>query len=181
MRYFKKLESERLYLAPLCMDDAETYCKWINDPSTSDGLDKTVDVMTLEDEKEWLEKVIKSGSYNFSIVKKDSDTLIGNCTLFKVDNINQSAEVGIMIGEETERNKGYGKEAIKMLLKYGFEELNLHTINIGAFSFNERAIKCYKSIGFKEVGRMRECRYHLGTWHDLVLMDMLRDEFLKDE
>ena len=178
MKYFKKLESERLYLGPLMVNDAKTYCQWINDPSTSDGINKTKDMVTIENETEWLENINKrDDNYNFSIIIKENDTLIGSCAILKVDNINQKAEIGIMIGEESQRNKGYGKETIKMLLDYGFNELNLHNIEIGAYSFNERAVACYKGIGFKEVGRIRENRYHQGKRYDSVILDILKDEF----
>lgn len=177
MKYFKKLESKRLYLSQMHIEDAEIFCEWMNDKNVTDGLGSTKKLTTIEKEKEYLEKANTSDDYNFSIIKKEDNSLIGSCTLGIHNQINQHGEIGILIGDEKNRNKGYGKEVIIMLLDYGFNTLNLHSIEIGAFSFNERAIICYKHIGFKEVGRIRENNYHEGKMHDSIILDMLKDEF----
>lgn len=177
MKYFKKLEGDRIYLAPLMIEDVSTFCKWLNDPQVSDGTNKTKDVVTLENEREYIENMNKKGKYIFSIVKKDGDKLIGNCSLDNIDWPNRAGTVGILIGEESERGNGYGEEALKLLLNYGFNELCLHNIQLGVFSFNERAIACYKKVGFKKVGRNREVRYCNGKWYDGICMDILESEF----
>ena len=94
-----------------------------------------------------------------------------------VDLINQTAELGIFIGEQDDRNKGYGKEAIKLILDYGFNTLNLNNIMLKVYSFNEKAIKTYKKVGFKTFGVRRECRYRDGLVYDTVYMDILKKEF----
>ena len=181
MKYFKKMESENLYLAPMMMEDLEKYCMWMNDNKVTDGLDKTKDVTTIENEREYLENIGKNGDYAFSIVKKENDKLIGSCTLMHVDHINQTCEIGIMIGDSSSRGKGYGKEVLNMLLNYGFNTLNLNAINLGVLSFNERAIKCYKKVGFKEIGRLRQACFSNGKRYDVILMDILKEEFYNKE
>lgn len=177
MKYFKKMESENLYLAPMMVSDAEKYCEWMNDKEVTDGINKTKDVTTFENEIEYLENVCKNGTYAFSIVKKDNDKLIGSCTLMHSDFIAQTAEIGIAIGEKASRGKGYGVEVIKMLLEYGFNTLNLNAICLEAYSFNENALKCYKKAGFREVGKKREAGYQNGKRCDIIIMDMLRSEY----
>lgn len=177
MKYFKKIEGERVYLSPIHHEDAEIFCKWLNDRSVSDGINKTKDLVTIEDEKKWIENLDGKNDYNFSIIEKENNIIIGNCTIRKIDHIGQHAELGILIGEEENRNKGYGKEVIELLLNYGFNELNLHSIELSALSFNERAINCYKKSGFKEVGRIRESLYNNGKRYDIVILDILKDEF----
>ena len=179
MKYFKKLEGKNIYLAPMMVEDAKIYCKWMNDSAVTDGLNKTKDVTTLENEIEYIEKVNKSGDYAFSIVKKENDELIGSCSFHQIDWPSRAATVGIQIGEEKERGKGYGQDVLKDLLDYGFNELGFHNIQLGVYSFNEQAIECYKKVGFKEVGRNREVRWHDGKWHDGITMDILEDEFNK--
>lgn len=177
MKYFKKIEGTRVYLSPISLDDAETFCKWLNDRSVTDGINKTKDLVTVEDEKNWIESIRNTNDYNFSIINKNNNELIGNCTIRKIDYISGHAELGILIGEEENRNKGYGKEVISLLLNYGFNELNLHSIELSALSFNKRAINCYKKAGFKEVGKIRESIYNNGKLHDVIILDILKEEF----
>lgn len=177
MKYFKKLESENLILGPMMMDDALTYVKWLNDYRVTDGIGKTKDITTIENEIEYLERITKEGKHNFSIIKKDNEQLIGSCSIMNIDSINQTAEVGILIGEESARGKGYGEETLRIILDYGFNTLNLHNIYLGVYSFNEQAIACYKKVGFKEAGRLREAKFHNGKRYDDIRMDILRDEF----
>ena len=76
------------------------------------------------------------------------------------------------------RGKGYGTEALGLLVEYGFQQLNFHSICLHVYSFNERAIRAYKKIGFKEAGRLRECYWADGRWHDRLIMDLLDHEWL---
>ena len=85
--------------------------------------------------------------------------------------------MGIFIGDEQYRGRGIGKEAIHLILDYGFNYLNLNSIQLSVFAFNERAIACYKKCGFKEVGRLREAYYLNGKYYDKILMDILKSEF----
>ena len=180
MKYFKKLEGPNLILAPMMMEDAPTYVKWLNDYRVTDGIGKTKDVTTIENEIEYLQNITKEGKYNFCIVTKDKEELIGSCSIMNIDQINQTAELGILIGEESKRGKGYGQEALKIMLDYGFNTLNLHNIYLGAYSFNEQAIACYKKVGFKEAGRLREAKFYNGKRYDDIKMDILRDEFYEN-
>ena len=94
-----------------------------------------------------------------------------------VDSVHQQAELGIFIGEKDYWDKGLGTEAVKLLLDYGFNLLNLHNILLKVFSYNERAIKCYKKVGFKEIGRRRESREIASQKYDEIYMDILSSEF----
>lgn len=75
------------------------------------------------------------------------------------------------------RNKGYGTEAIQLILDYGFNYLNLNNIKLDVLSFNERAIACYKKCGFKEYGRRRKSEFINGKYYDRISMDILKEEF----
>ena len=91
----------------------------------------------------------------FAIVARQADTLIGRCMLFDVNLVDRTAMLGIVIGEQDYWGKGYGQDAVKLLLDYGFNLLNLNNIMLGTFSFNDRALHCYRKVGFKEIGRRR--------------------------
>ncbi len=174
MKYFKKIVGKRIYLSPMNVEDAEIYVKWLNDFSVTDGVGSSCRVTSLETEKEWLTR--NSGQYQFAIVKLEDDKLIGNCGIQGIDQLRQCAEVGLFIGDEENRNKGYGEEVLNLLLDYGFDYLNLNNIMLKVFSFNENAISCYKKVGFKEIGRRRQSYYIKGKFHDEVYMDILRNE-----
>lgn len=176
MRY-KKIESERIYLSPLTIEDAEMYTKWMNDRKVTDGIASTSRLTNSITEKAWVEKIMESGEYTFGIVLKENDELIGNCGIMDFNPIKGTGTLGIFIGEEENRNKGYGSEALEMLLNYGFNQLRCHNIDLGVFSFNERAINCYKKIGFKEYGRRKECYFLDGKWHDEIKMEILETDY----
>ena len=171
MKYFKKIVGERLYLSPMNVEDAETYVKWMNDRKVTDNLGNTRRVCTLLGEKEYIESR-KNDNYDFSIVLND-DTLIGNISLMDVNLVSRKATLGIFIGEEENRSKGYGTEAMKLLVDYGFNILGLHNIDLNVYAFNERAIKAYEKVGFKEYGRRHESYFLDGKYHDEINMEII--------
>lgn len=174
MNYFKKLIGKRVYLSPMNVEDAETYVKWLNDFNITDGLGTSSIIISLEGEKEWISH--NSDKYHFAIINLENDKLIGNCGFNELEQLRQCAEVGLFIGDEENRNKGYGEEVLNLLLNYGFNYLNLNNIMLKVFSFNKRAINCYKKVGFKEIGRRRQAYYLKGKFYDEVYMDILRED-----
>ena len=88
-----------------------------------------------------------------------------------------TAWVGIGIGDPDYRGKGYGTEAMKLILKYAFNELNLHRVNLGVFEFNERAIKSYKKCGYKYEGTERELIFKDDKRWDVLNMGILRSDW----
>ncbi len=176
MPYFRKIVGERLYLSPVSADEAEKYTRWINDLETTLNLTTAPKIISLEKERQMLEEFQKGG-YNFAIVQKENDELTGNCGLIGVDLIQKTAELGIFIGEKKHRGKGYGQEAVSLLLDYAFNLLNLHSVYLRVRSFNTAGVRCYEKIGFKVIGRRRECNMIGGKYYDEVYMDILDREF----
>ena len=97
--------------------------------------------------------------------------------LKKLKTIGRSAILGIFIGDKEYRSNGYGTEAIKLLLEYGFKYLNLHSIKLELLAANERAHKCYLKCGFKDTGRSRDAIFLNGKYYDKLQMDILESEF----
>lgn len=179
MKYFKKMVGERVYLSPIDTDDAEVYTKWINDLEVSIYLTSAPNVYSLSKEKEILEKLSKEG-YNFAIIDSEKVKVIGNCGLMNVDYTNRKAELGIFIGEKDYWGKGYGAEAIELLLDYSFNILNLNSIMLIVKAFNKRAIRCYEKCGFKLIGKRREAVIVGPNKYDEYYMDILAEEFKKN-
>lgn len=176
MKYFKKLLGEKIYLSPRNTEDVEKFVKWLNDFETTDYIGRSGALVTIEAEKEYLEKHTKEEA-TFGIVELKTDELIGSISLEDISYINRRATLGVFIGEKESRNKGYGTEAIKLILDYGFNYLNLNNIKLDVMEFNERAIACYKKCGFKEYGRRRKSEFTNGKYYDRISMDILAEEF----
>ncbi len=177
MKYFKKLVGENIYLSPMNVEDAPIYLKWMNDFSTTDYIGSSYNMITLSNEKQWLEESLKESRNQFAVVTLDGNKLIGNCGFEDLDKTKRTAMIGLFIGEEEYRNKGYGIQILKLLLDYGFNYLNLNNIMLYVYEFNERAIKAYKKVGFKEMGRRRKSYFVNGKYYDVVHMDILAEEF----
>ena len=176
--HFKKLIGKRCFLSPCSSDEAEKWAEWDNDLEVAIPLgDEAYTTYTLEKMREILAEVSKQQSHIFSIVETKTVTSIGRCLLFSIDHVNRQAMMGIVIGEKEKWGKGYGQEAINLLLDYGFNLLNLNNIMLGTYSFNLRAQACFRKVGFKEIGRRREARILGKEKYDVVLMDMLAKEF----
>jgi len=178
MTHYRKLVGKKCYLSPCSLEDAEKWATWDNDLETTVPLgDEAYTPIALAKTKENLSRTIQHQDHVFSIVDSHADTLIGRCLLFNMDQVNGNGTVGIVIGEKEYWGRGYGQEAIKLLLDYGFNLLNLNNIMIGTFEYNKRAIQCYEKVGFREIGQRRQARTIGGKKYDVILMDILADEF----
>jgi RimJ/RimL family protein N-acetyltransferase len=178
MPYYKKLAGEKCYLSHCIQEDAEHWVAWFSDLEVTIPLgDEAYTPTSLEEEQEAIGEILSGNSHVFSIVDLQTDQAIGRCMFFNLDAVNRTAMLGIVIGEKGHWDQGYGQEAISLLLDYGFNLLNLNSVMLGTFSFNERAIRCYEKVGFQLVGRRREARIIAGKRYDLILMDILADEF----
>jgi RimJ/RimL family protein N-acetyltransferase len=175
--YFKKLIGEKCYLSPIDTNDTEKFTEWLNDLEVTVNLQTYNTVINVESEKAFLDNLSKD--HNYSIIDKKTDELIGNCGFMDIDQLNQTAEAGIFIGNKNYWNKGYGTEALILLLDYGFKALNLHNIMLRVYDYNKRAIKMYENIGFKQIAIRREALYRNLQWHDIIFMDILSSEYYK--
>ena len=176
MPYFRKVVGEKCYLSPIDADDAPTYAAWLNDTEVAAGITFTRRVVNEEQERDALAE-LAAKPYHFAIVAVDGDELIGNCGIEIISAIDRTGELGILIGDKRFWNRGYGTEAVRLLLGFGFLTLNLNNIRLTVHSFNERAIRCYEKCGFKRCGIWPDSWYHDGELHGTVMMYLLRADF----
>ena len=174
--YFKKLVGEKCYLSPVDVDDFQKYTEWLNDLEITRNLLSSSWALNELVEKEALEKISREHSY--SIVDLKSNELIGICGLHDISQIYRRCELGIFIGNKAFLGLGYGEDAIRQLVKYGFEYLNMRNIMLRVFEFNERAISCYKKVGFKEIGKRRQGIELERKTFDIVFMDLLYEDLI---
>ncbi|MCV4229868.1 GNAT family N-acetyltransferase [Virgibacillus sp. LDC1] len=172
-------DSARLTCRKMTLNDADLYHTWRNDLEVMQSTSPCLDAYQLEETKDFVQHVIlgSSSSKSYLILLKETGRPIGIMSLIHIDTKNRNAECIIDIGEKTYWGKGYGFEAMTLLLDYAFLELNLHRVNLRVFSFNHKAIKLYEKIGFVHEGSSRQSLYRNGVWHDIVHMGILQSEY----
>lgn len=177
-KYIKKLVGEKVYLSPISLEDVEEYTYLVNDLSMSVGLGSPVycGVVDFENEKKILEN-LKDQKYQFAVRKIEDNKLLGNIGFNEVNELHKTGVLGIMLANQEEQNKGYGKEAINLLLDFGFSLLNLKNISLSVYEYNKIAYNVYKKIGFKETGKLRKVLEIMGKRYDVIIMDMLQEEY----
>ena len=173
--YIKKLIGKKCYLAPMRIEDAEKYAVWANDQEVSEYLNFASSSISLEAERIILDRISKE--HNYAIVDSETDELIGSMGLMSINHINRTAELGIFIGNKAYWSKGYGTEAMCLLINYAYQKLNLHNIILNVYSYNERAIKAYEKVGFKKIGARRGALIRNRKMHDIILMDIIPEDF----
>jgi len=114
-------------------------------------------------------------SPNFAI--EADGRFIGDCGLFNSDRRSGTAEVGIGIGDRAYWGRGYGREALSLLVDYGFRMQNFRKLWLTVHGSNERAIRSYCAVGFVEEGRLREQAWSGGRYEDILLMALFRSDF----
>lgn len=102
---------------------------------------------------------------------------VGEIVLNKLDTDNLSCNLRIALIGARAFGRGYGTEAMELLLGHAFDTTPLHRISLGVFTFNDRARHVYKKVGFVEEGIERDALLWDGEWHDAVLMSILRPEW----
>jgi len=170
---------ERVALRPLELEDAELLRSWFNNPEIHQHLGQHR-ALNAAAEREWLEGLHKRAEdHVFGIALRETGALIGCCGLHRVVLPHRSAELGVTIGEPARLNQGYGGEALRLLLAYGFDTLGLHRIELRVHENNPRAIRCYERLGFRREGEKREARWWAGRWWSVLEYAILEREWAR--
>lgn len=173
---------DRVRLRHVEREDLPLFVDWLNDPEVARGL-KIFTPLSMVEEEDWFENQLKRPVEErplcIDVQQGEEWKLLGNCGFFSIDWRNRSAELGIVIGDKTYWDQGYGSEVMKMLLRHGFSTLNLHRIFLTVFEDNPRAIRAYEKVGFVHEGRQRQAEYHDGQFHDVLFMSVLRPEWVE--
>jgi len=160
---------------------AKAFAKWDRDTEQHRLADSDPAQLWSEKKlKEFIEKHAEnsSKSFRFSIRTLADDKLIGGVGLWLSSWTHAESWLGISIGERDYWGKGYGTDAMRLIVQYGFIELNLRRISLGLHAYNERALKSYQKVGFQLEGRMRGEGLRDGVRFDSLWMGILREEWL---
>lgn len=165
-------------------DDLPRFTAWLNDPEVRRNLVVFQPLSSVQEEK-WFEEILKrpveEQPLNMDVLDKDTWRHAGNISFFDLDQRSRSAEIGIFIGEKTLWDKGFGSEAMRLMIAHGFETLNLNRIFLRVFEINPRGIRCYEKAGFRHEGRMRQAYYLEGRYIDVLIMSILKEEYLEEK
>ena len=175
----KKLVGEKTYLSQLTPEHASLGYRWHNDMETtllacSPGFRSPGSEAAM---RETIESFIKRNGHPFWIVESGVDEPVGSCALIDVNPIGRRAMLAALIGEKDRWSKGVGTDALRLLLDYGFNILNLNSIKLIVHESNQRAVRCYEKLGFQITGRKREAQILGKRIEDILLMDILASEF----
>jgi RimJ/RimL family protein N-acetyltransferase len=151
--------------------------RWFEDGELFRLLDERVaKIPTVENTKEFIEKINKEG-FIFGIHSRKDLTLIGFVGLGLINFYAREAWVGISIGDHGDQGRGYGTDAMNVIVRFAYFELNLNRISLNVFKYNNRGIKAYEKAGFKLEGRERESICRDGKWCDTLYMGILRKDW----
>ena len=159
--------------------DVERAYRWINDGEVTRFLTMRYPI-SLAAEEVWMQRDVSSpvsfADARLAIETKDG-LHIGFVNLHGTSPEDRRAWLGIMIGDKAYWSKGYGTDAMRTLLRFGFDEMNLHRIELTVHAGNERARACYRKCGFVDEVRLRQARYTRGEHVDVMVMGILREEW----
>jgi diamine N-acetyltransferase len=170
----------RVRLRGIEREDLPRFVRWLNDPEVIHGL-VIATPLSLPQEERWYQSVLERPVEEQPLVievGQGSDWVpIGNIGLTGFDWKVRCAEVGIFIGEKRFWNQGFGTEAMRLLIQYGFGTLNLNRISLRVYETNLRAIHSYVNAGFVHEGRLRQGHYQDGKLIDVLILGVLRSEW----
>lgn len=173
-------ESELIRLDSMDAErDAEIESRWTHDPAYARLL--SADPMRPRSpnqvKKRYEEMEKKENEYHFAIRARADDRLVGFIRLGHLEWTNGNAVLTFGIGDAADRGKGYGKEAVRLMLRYAFGELNLYRLTANVPGNNERAQRVLERAGFCVEARRREAIHRDGQRWDALVMGLLRDEW----
>ncbi len=140
----------------------------------------TQNAYTFEEVEAFCKKVEAAddrADYAITLKSDPESVYIGEVVLNHIDEVNRSASFRIALAAADHFGKGYGTEATRLILAYGFEQLNLHRIELEVYDFNPRAQHVYEKLGFVKEGVRRDVLWWDGCYHSAITMSILRDEY----
>jgi len=157
-------------------EDVPLLFPWINNRDTT-LWSAPYHPVSESDHREWAQGVIASSDRAFFVIRRISDDrVVGTCQLHSIHPVHRTAELQIRIGEAADRGRGCGSEAVVLLLRFAFDDLNLHRVQLHVFADNASAIRVYEKAGFVREGLLRQAAHIGGRYVDVVVMGILRED-----
>ena len=169
------LRGSKVVLRPLASGDLRRCVKWFSDPQVTQFLGRNTPV-TLAEEERWFRDYVRRGDEQIFAIEVEGKH-VGNLGLHKVDRVHRKADLGIVIGEPAYWSRGYGTDALRAALVYGFDLLALNKVSLDVLEDNVRAQRSYVKCGFVREGVHREDVFKNGRFLNVVRMSILAREF----
>lgn len=176
------IAGQRVRLRRIERADLPRFVAWLNDPELRDHL-AAIYPLSQAQEEQWFESMLRQEPTQqpFAIdallkPKAKQWTLVGTISFHSVDWRHRTAELGLFIGPQELWGKGFGTDALRALVAFAFQELNLHRVWLRVYEENTRARRSYEKVGFVVEGRLRQDRFHGGRYTDTLVMGLLREE-----
>ncbi len=170
-------DGDRLALSTIEPQDEPKLRTWINDPEIWSTLGMRRPINAPQETQRIEQFNTSSEDLIFGVYLKAEEKLIGTVGMHRIDAVSRRGVIGILIGEKDYQNTGYGTEAMQLILRYGFREMNLHRILLHVFGGNDRAIHVYEKVGFVREGTLRDHLWRHGRWNDVYIYGMLESEW----
>jgi RimJ/RimL family protein N-acetyltransferase len=170
---------ERIVLREFRAEDISGIRAWCNDPQITRYLSgRHTKPIPWEQSAEELDRFLRgdAGGVNLVVAQKEGGRYMGQVSLFMIDHQARKAELAIVLGPESV-GQGYGSEAMRLLVAFGFDQINLNRIYLTVNAQNARAIRLYERSGFVREGVLRQDRYYNGQYEDVLMMSILREEY----
>ena len=174
------LGGETVYLRPGERSDLPLFVRWFTDRRTTRTLVFVAPIGTASEEA-WFTSMSEhhgKDRWFFVICRLADDRPVGSLDLHEVDLRNGSASLGIAIGDPADTGRGYGSDALRTLVGFGFDQLRLERIELDVYDFNEPARRMYERVGFRHEGTLRHALYSDGAFHDVHRMAVLRGDWV---
>lgn len=171
------IPGDKIVLRPYRTEDAAAILAGASDPVLR-RLTGTQATFTLEQTQAYVARQAEADDRaGFIIADPETLAALGEVVILDIDADNRSAFIRITMFDEAHLGKGYGTEAMRLAVDYGFRVLKLHRIGLDVFDFNPRAIRVYEKIGFKQEGIQRDTLFYDGEYHSSIMMAILEDEW----
>ncbi len=172
------IEGQRIRLCVLDPKaDLSAYERWVNDSETTEYMGIGRYPLSKTKLAEYIKRYNASQDFLLGIFLKEDGRHIGNITLHYIDKQNNSAEIGILIGEKDYRGRGYGYEAVAVLVAHAFNRLGLHKLTTGMIVGNVASQRMFEKAGFVQEGRLRESFYLGGCYYDCLRYGLIDKEW----
>lgn len=169
------LKGKKVILREIQEEDLETLLRWRNSPDTLPYV-RTYRPLTMLNQEEYFKKIsFDLSMIMFLICLPVENVEIGYCGLQNINWKERSAEVSILI-EKKYREKGYGEDALRLLLDYGFKNLGIHRIWAEIWEYAKHSVSLFEKVGFKNEGRLRDVHFWDGKYYDSLIYSILESE-----